>query len=286
MLDPALPEGHLAQAWILWSPAKSFQHAEAIAALEQVLAVQPNLERAHNRMSAICMHVGRLHESRIAHEQAQRSNPKTRSVNLEFSISIAGTSRARRRQARPGFEKDLKPRTRSISTHNLRCMSGDLDFAEQRLAAGLNNSPMSPCSSAFKACCTPGGIKPAPRSSVCAERSIHRVPSATRITPITRSPACMQYRATRTGRWRGWNAASTPVSPVGRSSGSIHISNACVRSPNSHGSSLPLSTSYHCLEDPESVETGRTDDKLYVGNGWRRSRRRYARRAVFKLRQQ
>src|ERR1700724_1263876 len=38
-LDPALPEGHLARAWILWSPAKNFQHAEAIAALEQVLSV-------------------------------------------------------------------------------------------------------------------------------------------------------------------------------------------------------------------------------------------------------
>ena len=53
-LDPALPEGHLARAWILWSPAKNFQHAEAIAALEQVLAARPNLERAHNRMSSIC----------------------------------------------------------------------------------------------------------------------------------------------------------------------------------------------------------------------------------------
>jgi hypothetical protein len=31
-LDPALPEGHLARAWILWSPAKNFQHADAIAA--------------------------------------------------------------------------------------------------------------------------------------------------------------------------------------------------------------------------------------------------------------
>jgi TolB-like protein len=32
MLDPALPEGHLARAFILWSPAKSFQHAEALGA--------------------------------------------------------------------------------------------------------------------------------------------------------------------------------------------------------------------------------------------------------------
>ena len=42
MLDPALPEGHLARSCILWSPAKNFQHAEAIEALEQVLAAQPN----------------------------------------------------------------------------------------------------------------------------------------------------------------------------------------------------------------------------------------------------
>ena len=59
-LDPALPEGHLARAWILWSPAKNFQHAEAIAALEQVLAARPNFERAHNRMATICLHIGRL----------------------------------------------------------------------------------------------------------------------------------------------------------------------------------------------------------------------------------
>jgi TolB-like protein len=58
MLDPALPEGHLARAFILWSPAKGFQHAEALEALEQVLAVQPNLEQAHNRIASICLHVG------------------------------------------------------------------------------------------------------------------------------------------------------------------------------------------------------------------------------------
>ena len=43
MLDPALPEGHSARAFILRSPAKNFQHADAIAALEQVLAAQPNI---------------------------------------------------------------------------------------------------------------------------------------------------------------------------------------------------------------------------------------------------
>ena len=96
MLDPALPEGHLARAFILWSPAKSFQHAEALEALEQVLAVQPNLEQAHNRIASICLHIGRLQEALIAHEQARRSNPKTRSGNLEFYLSLQRGLRARR----------------------------------------------------------------------------------------------------------------------------------------------------------------------------------------------
>src|SRR5436190_14557533 len=89
-LDPALPEGHLARAWILWSPARNFQHAEAIAALEQVLAARPTLERAHNRMATICMHIGRLEEGRIAHEQALRSNPRTRTGNLEYFYIYSG----------------------------------------------------------------------------------------------------------------------------------------------------------------------------------------------------
>src|ERR1700730_4448186 len=90
MLDPVLPEAHFARAFILWSPAKSFQHAETIAALDQVLAVQPNFEQAHNRLAAICLHIDRLDEARIAHENAQRSNPKTRSGNLEFIYLYSG----------------------------------------------------------------------------------------------------------------------------------------------------------------------------------------------------
>jgi hypothetical protein len=34
-LDPALPEGQLARSFILWSPAKNFQHGESIQALEK-----------------------------------------------------------------------------------------------------------------------------------------------------------------------------------------------------------------------------------------------------------
>jgi serine/threonine protein kinase len=96
MLDPDLAEAHLARAAILWSPAKNFQHAEAIAALERVLEARPNFDRAHNRMAAICLHIGRFEEARIAHEHAHRIQ-RMSAITSSISISTAATSRGRRK---------------------------------------------------------------------------------------------------------------------------------------------------------------------------------------------
>jgi len=137
VLDPALPEGHLAWAFIQWSPAKSFQHAEALEALEQVLSVQPNLEQAHNRIASICLHVGRLQEARLAHEQAQRSNPKTRSGNLEFTYLYSGDF-ARAEAAGESWLRERPGAKYALFFHpQPPLMSGDLDLAEQRLATAL-----------------------------------------------------------------------------------------------------------------------------------------------------
>jgi serine/threonine-protein kinase len=144
MLDPELPEGHLASAWMLWSPAKNFQHADAIAALELVLAARPNLERAHNRMATICLHIGRLQEARIALELAQRSNPKTRTINLEIYYIYSGDF-ARAEEAAQALYRDSPggPYTHSIyATPPL--MRGDLEVAEQRLAVALKQLPDEP----------------------------------------------------------------------------------------------------------------------------------------------
>ena len=143
-LDPALPEGHLAWSWILWSPAKNFQHAEAIAALEQVLAMQPNNERAHNRMATICLHIGRLKEARIAHERAQRSNPKTRSINLEIFYLYSGDFASLEEAA------EAHIRERPVTTYALvghptpPLYNGNLDLAGERLTASLNQLPDEP----------------------------------------------------------------------------------------------------------------------------------------------
>jgi TolB-like protein/Tfp pilus assembly protein PilF len=140
-LDPALPEVHLARAWILWSPAKNFQHADAIAALEQVLAARPNFERAHNRMATICLHIGRLEEARIAHELALRSNPQTRTGNLEYFLIYSGNFA----QAEAAAEVWFRERPGNTYAHHTRIYTalllGDLELAEQRLRATLQQLP-------------------------------------------------------------------------------------------------------------------------------------------------
>jgi DNA-binding SARP family transcriptional activator/Tfp pilus assembly protein PilF len=143
-LDPASPEGHLARAWILWSPAKNFQHGEALAALEQVLAAQPNLERAHNRMATICMHIGRLREARLAYEHGRLVNPKSRTSNLEWIYIFSGDFV----RAEEAVEIWFRERPENLIALYARILppllSGDLELAERRLATALEQAPGEP----------------------------------------------------------------------------------------------------------------------------------------------
>jgi TolB-like protein/tetratricopeptide (TPR) repeat protein/predicted Ser/Thr protein kinase len=143
-LDPALPEGHLARSWILWSPEKNFQHADAIAALEQVLAGQPNLERAHNRMSTICWHIGRMEEARIAHELARRSNPKTKTQNLEFIDLYSGNFARAEEGSRVWLGE--APESPYALTFSVTCalFIGDLELAGQRMTGSAKHHQDDP----------------------------------------------------------------------------------------------------------------------------------------------
>jgi tetratricopeptide (TPR) repeat protein len=143
-LDPGLPEGHWARSAILWSSAKNFQHAEAIAALETVLAARPNFDRAHNRMAAICMHIGRFDEARLAHERAMRSNPKNRTYNLEFLCLYSGDF-TRAEEAAQAWLIEAPGNWGACYFGPLPpLMTGDLNLAGQRLAAGLKLYPDDP----------------------------------------------------------------------------------------------------------------------------------------------
>jgi eukaryotic-like serine/threonine-protein kinase len=151
-LDPALPEAHLARAWILWSPAKNFQHAEAIAALERALAKQPNLERAHNRMSTICAHIGRLEEARIADEHARRSNPRTQTGNLDTYYFWSGDFRRAGAESEEDFAALLETRYRQerapayalLGYSSKPLYLGELEEAEKRMTLALRHHPEEP----------------------------------------------------------------------------------------------------------------------------------------------
>jgi len=143
-LDPGLPEGHWARSAILWSPAKNFQHAAAIAELEQVLAARPNFDRAHNRMANICWHIGRFQEALLAHEHAMRSNPRNRSYNLE-NIYLCSGDFARAEAAAQAWLTEA-PGNRNAVRFGPQppLLTGDLHLAEQRLSAGLKLYPADP----------------------------------------------------------------------------------------------------------------------------------------------
>jgi len=76
-MDPNLAEAHLARAYILWSPARNFAHAEAIQELQKAVALQPNVQHAHNRLGTICAHIGRFTESRMFYQRARQLNPQS-----------------------------------------------------------------------------------------------------------------------------------------------------------------------------------------------------------------
>jgi tetratricopeptide (TPR) repeat protein len=143
-LDPTLPEGHWAQASILWSPAKNFQHAEAIAALERVLEARPNFDRAHNRMAAICLHIGRFAEAQRAHELAMRSNPKNHTYNQEYLYLYSGAFGRAEEAAQASMKNS--PRNRIVLYYYPlpALMSGNLTLARERLEMGLTYYPDEP----------------------------------------------------------------------------------------------------------------------------------------------
>jgi DNA-binding winged helix-turn-helix (wHTH) protein/tetratricopeptide (TPR) repeat protein len=74
-LDAALPEAHVAQAFLLWGPSKNFQHIEAIAELKRALTLQKNLPHAYNRLGTILAHIGLLDHARMMYERGRLFDP-------------------------------------------------------------------------------------------------------------------------------------------------------------------------------------------------------------------
>jgi len=70
-IDPELPEGYVARAFLLWGPSKNFQHLEAIADLKRAIRLQSNLLHAYNRLGTILAHIGLLDRAREMYERGR-----------------------------------------------------------------------------------------------------------------------------------------------------------------------------------------------------------------------
>jgi tetratricopeptide (TPR) repeat protein len=75
-LDADLPEGHVANAFLLWGPSKNFQHLAAIAELKHALALQNNQPQAYNRLGTILAHIGLLGHAREMYERGRPFHPR------------------------------------------------------------------------------------------------------------------------------------------------------------------------------------------------------------------
>jgi DNA-binding winged helix-turn-helix (wHTH) protein/tetratricopeptide (TPR) repeat protein len=75
-LDADLPEGHVANAFLLWGPSKNFQHLEAIAELKRALALQNNQPQTYNRLGTILAHIGLLDHAREMYERGRAFHPR------------------------------------------------------------------------------------------------------------------------------------------------------------------------------------------------------------------
>jgi DNA-binding winged helix-turn-helix (wHTH) protein/tetratricopeptide (TPR) repeat protein len=75
-INPDLPEGYVARAFLLWGPSKNFQHLEAITDLKRALTLQNNLSHAYNRLATILAHIGLLDHARAMYERGRSYHPK------------------------------------------------------------------------------------------------------------------------------------------------------------------------------------------------------------------
>ena len=131
-IDPDLPEGLVARAFMLWGPSKNFQHIEAIADLKRALSLQANLPHAYNRLGTILSHIGLLDHALEMYERGRPFHPKK-----EVSPSCA---QAFLWSFQPENAREMIDRWRAESPGNkyplhyalqLAMMSGDWDEAQR-----------------------------------------------------------------------------------------------------------------------------------------------------------
>jgi len=150
-LDAALPEGHVAKAFLLWGPSKNFQHVEAISELKRALALQKNLPHAYSRLGTILAHIGLLDHSRTMFE---RGRPFDAKKNTSHSIAQVYLWGGEYERAREEVEKwRVDDRANKYALHfalNLAILTGEWAEAKGLLEEAAKLVPEEPMITALE----------------------------------------------------------------------------------------------------------------------------------------
>jgi DNA-binding winged helix-turn-helix (wHTH) protein/tetratricopeptide (TPR) repeat protein len=144
-LEPDLPEGHVASAFLLWGPSKNFQHLEAIAELKRALALQNNQPQAYNRLGTILAHIGLLEHAREMYERARPFHPRKAVSHSIVQVYIWGQEYNLAREEIEAWRAESPENKYSVYfAVQLALMTGDLKEAKALLDEAVRSLPGEP----------------------------------------------------------------------------------------------------------------------------------------------
>lgn len=83
-LNPNLAEGHLSRGLVLWTHAKRFPHEQAIQSFKRAIALKPDLDEAHQWLSAVYVHIGLFDAAAEEINKTLEINPNNTTVRLRM----------------------------------------------------------------------------------------------------------------------------------------------------------------------------------------------------------
>jgi DNA-binding winged helix-turn-helix (wHTH) protein/tetratricopeptide (TPR) repeat protein len=144
-LNPNLPEGHVAKAFLLWSPSKNFQHLDAIAELRKAITLQKNLPQAYNRLGTILAHIGLLERAREMHERGRPFQPRNAVNHSIVQIYIWNHEFDSAREELQAWRAENPSNKYAICfAPELAMMTGDLKEAKALLDEAVELLPEEP----------------------------------------------------------------------------------------------------------------------------------------------